>query len=75
MVADWCSTRSPYSLSRCASDAEIEPLVEIAHVILGDFQVDAVAILFGDANVAGVERARNRQGHALLLAIWVNFGG
>ncbi len=50
-----------------ARHAEVEPLVEIGPVILDDFQVGAVAVLLHDADIACVERARNRQCHGTFL--------
>ena len=38
-----------------SGEAEIEPLVEVAHVILDDLQVGAVAVLVDDADIARVE--------------------
>ncbi len=42
-----------------AGQAEIEPLVEIGSVVLGDFEVDSVALDGDRANVAAIEGARN----------------
>jgi hypothetical protein len=41
----------------------MKPLVEVTQVILDDLEIDGVAALLDDANVTGVERARNRNGH------------
>jgi len=49
--------------ARGASDAEIEPLVEIRHVVLDDLKVGTVAVLMDDPDVARVERARNDECH------------
>ncbi len=42
-----------------AEQAEVEPLVEIGLVILDDLQIERVAVLFDDTDIAAVEGGRN----------------
>jgi len=46
-----------------AGHPEIEPLVEVGQVILDDLEIGPIPVLVDDADVAGVERARNRDAH------------
>jgi hypothetical protein len=53
-----------------SGEAEMEPLVEIGHVVLDDLEIDQVAVSLEDADVARVERARNRDCHGTFLGNW-----
>jgi hypothetical protein len=51
-----------------AGETEVEPLIEIGHVVVHDLEIDRVAVLLDDADIAGVERARNGERHWTFLA-------
>ncbi len=64
-IGDSQSDRSPAG----AGKPEIEPLIEIAHVVRDDLEVDAVAVLVDHSDVTRIERAGNGQCHAIILAV------
>ena len=51
--------------------AEMEPLVKVAHMVLDDLQLGAVPGLFDDADIAGVEGAGDGDGHGKPLRSWM----